>query len=57
MLNREISEDLTEDVFVKVLTNLDSYNPSSGGVIDVDIRYRKKYDCGLSKKSIRQSRK
>lgn len=27
MLNREISEDLTEDVFVKVLTNLDSYNP------------------------------
>lgn len=31
MLNREISEDLTEDVFVKVMTNLDSYNPSRGG--------------------------
>ena len=26
MLNREVSEDLTEDVFVKVLTNLDCYD-------------------------------
>ena len=30
MLNREISEDLTSDVFLKVLTNLDSYDPSRG---------------------------
>ena len=31
MLNREISEDLTEDVFLKVLNNLDSYDPARGG--------------------------
>ncbi len=32
MLNREISEDLTEDVFIKVFTNLDSYNPARAGM-------------------------
>ncbi len=30
MLNREVSEDLTEDVFGKVLTNLDRFDPSRG---------------------------
>lgn len=30
MLNREISEDLTEDVFLKVLDNLDRYDPARG---------------------------
>lgn len=33
MLNREISEDLTEDVFVKVLTNLDRYDPARGAKV------------------------
>lgn len=32
MLNREIAEDLTEDVFLKVLDNLNSYNPSHAGL-------------------------
>lgn len=32
MLNREISEDLTEDVFVKVLENFDRYDPARAGV-------------------------
>lgn len=31
MLNREVAEDLTADVFLKVLSNLDSYNPARGG--------------------------
>lgn len=30
MLNREIAEDLTEDVFLKVLDNFDRFDPTRG---------------------------
>lgn len=50
MLNREIAEDLTEDVFVKVLENLDRYESSRAAIStwvytiarNVVIDYRKK---------------
>lgn len=32
MLNREISEDLTEDVFIKVLENFNRYDSSKANV-------------------------
>lgn len=58
MLNREVSEDLTEDVFVKVLTNLDRFDPARGVKVSTWIfAIAKEHHCRLSEESIRQSRR